>query len=161
VAGRLRWRFADADAFHSEANLAKMREGTPLTDEDREPWLQAITDWMDARLAAGESGVITCSALKRVYRERLLNGRPTATMIFLEVSKDVLAERLRNRPGHFFPERLLQSQLTTLEPPAADEDRVQTITSEGGTETTASQVIAAIWLGGEPIPDAMPVPGVL
>jgi gluconokinase len=161
VAGRLRWRFADADAFHPDANLEKMREGIPLTDEDREPWLEAITNWMDERLAAGESGVITCSALKRAYRERLLNGRSAATMIFLDVSKDVLAERLRNRPGHFFPERLLHSQLTTLEPPSADEDRVQSVMSEGGTETTASRVIATIWLAGEPIPDAMPVPGVL
>jgi gluconokinase len=147
--------------FHPEANLAKMREGIPLTDEDREPWLQAITDWMDERLAADESGVITCSALKRVYRERLLNGRPNARLIFLKVSKDILAERLRNRPGHFFPERLLNSQLTILELPTAEEDRVQIIPSEDGTETTAARVIAAIWLDGEPIPDAMPVPGVL
>ena len=137
-----------------------MEEGIPLTDEDREPWLQAIIDWMDERLAAGESGVITCSALKRVYRERLLRGRQAAKMIFLEVSADVLAERLGNRPGHFFPERLLNSQLSILEPPTSDEDRVQIVLSEDGTERTASQVIATIWLAGEPIPDATPVPGV-
>jgi carbohydrate kinase (thermoresistant glucokinase family) len=161
VAGRLRWRFADADGFHPQANIDKMNSGTPLTDEDREPWLQAITDWMDERLSAGESGVITCSALKRVYRDRLLDGRPAATMIFLQVSRQTLAERLRTRPGHFFPEKLLDSQLATLEPPSANEDRVDTITSEGGTEQTAAAVIAAIWLDGEPTGDSMPVPGVL
>jgi gluconokinase len=158
VAGRLRWRFADADGFHPESNIEKMRTGTPLTDQDREPWLQAITDWMDERLAADESGVITCSALKRVYRDRLLDGRPAATMIFLEVSRKVLVERLQNRPGHFFPERLLNSQLTTLEPPSAAETRVRSVPSKDGTENTAARVIAAIWLDGEPIPDGLPVP---
>src|SRR5262245_43532850 len=108
LAGRLRWRFADADTFHPAANLAKMREGIPLTDADREPWLRAITAWMDERLAAGESGVITCSALKRAYRDRLLSGG-LATMAFLEASAEVLEERLRTRHGHFFPEKLLNS----------------------------------------------------
>ncbi len=83
LAGRLRWRFADADTFHPEANVTKMRAGIPLTDADREPWLRAITDWMDERIAAGQSAVVTCSALKRVYRDRLLVGRPAATMVFL------------------------------------------------------------------------------
>jgi len=156
VAGRLRWRFADADTFHPQANLDKMNSGIPLTDEDREPWLRAITTWMDERLAADESGVITCSALKRIYRDRLLKERPTATLIFLNVAREVLAERLRTRPGHFFPEKLLDSQLSTLELPT-DEDRVHVITSENGSETTAAQVIATIWLEGEPIPDAMQV----
>jgi gluconokinase len=88
LAGRLRWRFADADTFHSEANVAKMRAGIPLTDEDRQPWLRAVTAWMDERIADGQSGVITCSALKRAYRAELLDGRPAATMVFLMVSGD-------------------------------------------------------------------------
>ena len=151
IAGRLRWRFADADTFHSEANVAKMSEGMPLTDADREPWLRAITAWMDERLTAGESGVITCSALRRAYRDRLLSGRP-ATMVFLEASPDVLKERLKTRPGHFFPEKLLNSQLSTLEPPAPDEKQVHVVVSENGSEATSAQVLAIAWPDGEPLP---------
>ena len=158
IAGRLRWRFADADTFHPEANLAKMRDGLPLTDADREPWLRAITDWMDERIAADESGVITCSALKRAYRDRLLDGRP-ATMVFLEASPEVLEERLSTRPGHFFPERLLNSQLTTLEVPTPDEKRVRVVMSAHSSEETAALALAAVWPGGEPLPHSTPVPG--
>ena len=94
LAGRLRWLFADADSFHPEANVAKMRAGIPLTDADREPWLQAITDWMDERIAANQSAVITCSALKRAYRDRLLAGRPAATMVEVAalIAPDLLVE---------------------------------------------------------------------
>jgi gluconokinase len=158
LAGRLRWRFADADTFHPEANLAKMRAGLPLTDTDREPWLHAITTWMDERITAGESGVITCSALKRAYRGRLLNGRP-ATMVFLEASPEVLEERLRTRPGHFFPEKLLNSQLSTLEPPAPEEKQVHVVVSASSSEETAAQVMAVVWPDSEPLPESAPVPG--
>ncbi len=103
LAGRLRWRFADADTFHPEANIAKMRAGIPLTDADREPWLHAITDWMDERIAAGQSAVVTCSALKRAYRDQLLAGGPTATMVFLQVSREVLEQRLQARHGSLLP----------------------------------------------------------
>jgi gluconokinase len=152
LAGRLRWRFADADTFHPEANVAKMAAGIPLTDADREPWLRAITAWMDERIAAGQSGVITCSALKRAYRDRLLDGRPTGTMAFLQVSRKVLEHRLLSRPDHFFPEKLLDSQLSTLEPPGPDEPRVHTVLSEHGSEWTAAQVLAILWPDGEPAP---------
>ena len=161
LAGRLRWRFADADTFHPEANVAKMRAGIPLTDADREPWLRTITHWMDELIAAGESAVVTCSALKRVYRDDLLSGRPLATMIFLQVSRQVLEERLLTRPDHFFPEKLLDSQLAALEPPAAREERVQTVTAEGDPPQTAAKVIATLWPYGEPDPGRPPVPGVL
>lgn len=160
LAGRLRWRFADADTFHPPSNVAKMREGIPLTDEDREPWLQAITDWMDERIADGQSGVITCSALKRSYRERLLKGRPTATMVFLMVSKEVLKQRLMERPDHFFPQKLLSSQLAALELPTPDE-HVQTVFAEGDSAQTAAKVLATLWPYGEPNADGTPVPGVL
>jgi gluconokinase len=158
LAGRLRWRFADADTFHPEANVAKMRAGIPLTDEDRAPWLRAVADWMDARIAEGQSGVVTCSALKRAYRDQLLSGRPAATMIFLQVSRDVLVSRLDRRHGHFFPEKLLDSQLATLEPPKRDE-RVYTVLAEGEPEQTAAMIIALLWPDGEPGPDGSPVPG--
>ena len=160
LAGRLRWRFADADTFHPEANVAKMHAGIPLTDADREPWLHAITDWMDERIAANQSAVITCSALKRAYRDRLLTGRPAATMIFLQVSKEVLEKRLMSRPGHFFPEKLLDSQLAALEPPGPDE-RVQSVIEEGDAAQTAAKIIATLWPYGEPNPAGAPVPGVL
>jgi carbohydrate kinase (thermoresistant glucokinase family) len=143
LAGLLHWRFADADSFHPEANIAKMRAGVPLTDEDRAPWLRAITDWMDARIAAGESAVLACSALKRAYRDRILSGRPTAVMIFLQVSRDVLARRLTTRHDHFFPEKLLDSQLETLEPPMPDE-RVHTVVVEGDAGQTAVKIIALL-----------------
>lgn len=149
IAGRLHWRFADADAFHPEANLAKMRSGVPLTDEDRQPWLHAVAEWMDARIASGESGVVTCSALRRSYREMLLSGRPEATMVFLQVSRDVLARRLASRPGHFFPSRLLDSQLQAFQPPQPDEG-VPTVLAEGETTEVAARVIAAVWPSGVP-----------
>ena len=161
LAGRLRWRFADADTFHPEANIVKMRAGIPLTDEDRQPWLHAVQDWIDTRIADGQSGVITCSALKRAYRAELLDGRPAATMVFLMVSRDVLDRRLLSRPGHFFPEKLLDSQLAALEPPTPDEQRVQTVLAEGDAPQTAAKIIATLWPHGEPDQGGEPVPGVL
>jgi gluconokinase len=161
LAGRLRWRFADADTFHSEANIAKMRSGVPLTDEDRQPWLHAVTGWIDDRIAEGQSGVITCSALKRAYRRELLDGRPSATMVFLMVSPEALDRRLTTRPGHFFPEKLLESQLAALEPPTADEERVLTVLAEGDAPQTAAKIIATLWPYGESDQGGAPVPGVL
>jgi carbohydrate kinase (thermoresistant glucokinase family) len=117
LADMLRWRFVDADAFHSQANIAKMRSGVPLTDADREPWLDAITAWMDERIAAGESAVAGCSALKQRYRDHLLSGRPEARMAFLELSRELAHARLIGRHGHFFTAALMDSQFTELEPP--------------------------------------------
>jgi gluconokinase len=159
LAGRFGWPFADADTFHSAANVAKMRAGVPLTDADREPWLHKITNWMDERITAGQSAVITCSALKRSYRDELLAGRPAATMVYLQVSKEVLERRLLSRPGHFFKEKMLGSQLAALEPPAPDE-RVQTVPSEGDPAQTAAKVVATVWPGGGPSLDGTPMPGV-
>lgn len=117
LAGMLRWRFADADAFHPQANIAKMRSGIPLTDADRRPWLDAITAWMDERNAAGESAVAGCSALKQRYRDQLLDGRPEARMAFLELSRELAHARLAARHGHFFTAPLMDSQFAELEPP--------------------------------------------
>jgi gluconokinase len=161
LAGRLRWRFADADSFHPEANVAKMREGIPLTDEDRRPWLRAVTEWIDATIAEGQSAVITCSALRRAYRDELLHGRPAATMVYLQVSRDVLDRRLLARRGHFFPEKLLDSQLAVLEPPTPDEERVVTVLAEGDPAQTAAKIIATLWPYGESDQGGAPVPGVL
>jgi len=149
VASMLRWPFADGDSFHSEANLAKMRSGMPLTDEDRTPWLRAVAGWMDAEIAAGQSAVLACSALKRAYRAELLSGRPTVMMVFLQVSDDVLARRVASRPGHFFPGKLLASQLEALEPPAPDEG-VRIVREEGDATQTAAKIVALLWPHGSP-----------
>jgi gluconokinase len=156
LAGRLGWRFADADTFHPEANVAKMRAGLPLTDADRGPWLRAIADWMDALIAAGESGVVTCSALKRRYRDFMLTGRP-ATMVLLEVSRAELERRVAARPGHFFPSQLLDSQLAAFEPPEPDE-QVHTVLAEGDPMQTAADVVATVWPHGEPDAAGEPLP---
>jgi carbohydrate kinase (thermoresistant glucokinase family) len=157
LARRLRWRFADGDDFHSEANIAKMTAGIPLTDEDREPWLIAMCDWMDTQIAAGHSCVLACSALKRSYRDELLSGRPSALLIFLDVDKNVLAQRLATRHGHFFHEQLLQSQLDALEPPAPDE-RVRVVHEAEAPVQTAAKIVALFWPSGKPggKPDAKP-----
>jgi gluconokinase len=149
LARRLGWRFADADSFHPAANVAKMRAGIPLTDEDRAPWLRAINRWMDDIDALGESGVITCSALKRHYRDQLLDGRPAATMVFLEVSKDVLVQRLNHRLGHFFPEKLLDSQLAAVEPPAPDE-RVLALPVDGDPAQMVDEIVTRLGLDPRP-----------
>ena len=160
IAGRLRWRFADADPLHPKANVAKMKAGIPLTDEDRQPWLRAVGEWIDERIAAEQQGVVTCSALKRAYRDMLLDGRPEAAMVFLTVSKQVLEERLLDRPDHFFPRKLLESQLADLELPEPDE-RVMSVVSQGDPGQTAAKVIASLWPYGAPIPEGPGVPGVL
>lgn len=149
VARRLGWRFADADSFHPAANVAKMRAGVPLTDEDRAPWLRAIGGWMDDLIAAGQSGVVTCSALKRAYRDQLLRGRPAATMVFLVVSRDVLARRLSHRPGHFFPEELLDTQLAAIEPPAPDE-RVLALPEDGDPGRIVAEIVTRLGLDDSP-----------
>jgi gluconokinase len=119
LAGRLSWEYAEADDFHPPANLEKMRAGQPLTDEDRWPWLRRIADWIDEHLASGEPAVVTCSALKRKYRDLLR--RPGVDLVYLDVDPEVLTKRMAARHGHFFPAKLLESQLADLEPPAPDE----------------------------------------
>jgi gluconokinase len=140
LAGRLHWQFADADDFHPARNVAKMRAGIPLTDADRWPWLRAIAAWMDERIAAGEPAVVTCSALKRAYRDVLLGGRPQAWLVFLILDRDDLALRLTARHGHFFPATLLDSQLAETELPQPDE-HAALLTRTGGPERTVSQII--------------------
>jgi gluconokinase len=144
LAGRLGWRFADADAFHAAASIAKMAAGIPLTDADRRPWLHAITAWMDERIARGESAVVTCSALKRAYRDELLGGRPEARMIFLSVDRDEAARRLATRHGHFFGAGLLGTQFDALESPQPGEPRVTVVPSGHDPEQTVAAIIAVV-----------------
>lgn len=121
---RLGWSLAEGDDFHPEANIAKMSSGTPLTDADRWPWLDSITDWTATEAASGRSTIVTCSALRRVYRDRLRQAQGRTLFVHLVGTPELLAERLSARPGHFMPPSLLPSQLATLEPLEADEDGV-------------------------------------
>lgn len=121
IARAIRARFLDADDYHPEANVAKMQSGTPLTDEDREPWLAAVGGAMAARLAAGESVVMACSALKRAYRKALSDDVPDLRFVYLEISPEVVEERLARRRGHFFNPALGASQFKALEPPTREE----------------------------------------
>ena len=111
------WPFAEGDDYHSPANRAKMHAGTPLTDADRIPWLDALHAVLLGWHSTGESGILTCSALKATYRERLTAQLPEARFVWLDPPRDVLADRMAHRPGHFMPPALLDSQLATLEPP--------------------------------------------
>ncbi len=116
---RLRVPFADADDFHPPANIKKMSAGIPLDDGDRHPWLEAIGEWLSAHDENG--GVISCSALKRRYRDQLRHHDHRVLFLHLEGGRDVIAARQASRPGHFMPSSLLTSQFATLEPLAPDE----------------------------------------
>jgi gluconokinase len=124
LAERLGWHYEDGDKFHPASNVAKMRAGHPLTDEDRWPWLQAIADEIDRVCTAGERAVIACSALKRAYRDLLVHGRMDVRIVFLKGSQQLIAGRLAGRKGHFMPAGLLDSQFKTLEPPEKSEHPV-------------------------------------
>jgi gluconokinase len=124
LARDLGWAFRDADTFHPAANIEKMSRAIPLTDEDRWPWLAAIAAWMDELVVSGQSGIVSCSALKRAYRESLLAGRPAARLVHLAGSQDMIAARLQRRQRHFMPASLLQSQFDALEPPQPEERAV-------------------------------------
>jgi gluconokinase len=123
LAERLGWDYAEADDFHPEANIEKMRAGIPLTDEDRMPWLSAIARWIDERLANGRPAVVSTSALKRRYRDILR--RPGVRSVFLNGDRELIKKRITARKGHFFPAKLLDTQFRELEPPEPDEDTVE------------------------------------
>ncbi|WP_194899122.1 gluconokinase [Catenulispora pinisilvae] len=142
LAGRLGWEYAEADTFHPAANIAKMSAGHPLTDEDRGPWLDNIGQWIDETTAKGRPGVVTSSALKRAYRDRLLKGRPQVRLIYLDAARETVARRLTARNGHFFPPELLDSQFGDLEPPADDEHPVRVkVDDHDSPLTVAEQLI--------------------
>lgn len=122
LAERMGVPFADADDFHSAANVAKMRAGTPLDDDDRLPWLRAIGEWLAGHRESG--AVVTCSALKRVYRDVLRDAAHDVVFLHLAGDKATARERVAHRPGHFMPESLVQSQFDALEPLQDDEHGV-------------------------------------
>lgn len=121
LARRIGARFVEGDSLHPPANVAKMAAGTPLEDSDRWPWLDVIGAEIAAARAGGERLVVSCSALKRVYRERLRAAAGGAlAFVHLQGTPELLERRMATRKGHFMPASLLQSQLRTLEPPAGE-----------------------------------------
>ena len=139
LAERLGWRFQEGDALHPPANVAKMSAGTPLTDDDRWPWLHTIAGVMDGWRAEGASGIVTCSALKRAYRDILVGGHPDVRIVHLAGEKALIAARMAARKGHFMPTALLDSQFATLEPPGAEENPI--VVDIGAEAETIVQVL--------------------
>jgi gluconokinase len=121
LAHRMHWVYEDGDWFHPRSNIEKMHSGIPLTDEDRWPWLEAIAAWIDATRKAGSHGVMACSALKRAYRDILVDDRPHVRLVYLKGGHDLVARRLAARDDHFMPRSLLESQFAALEEPQPGE----------------------------------------
>ena len=141
LADRLGWVFLEGDELHPKANVTAMTAGRALTDEDRWPWLDAIARWAADQEAAGRSTVTACSALRRVYRDRLRDGRRTS-FVLLTADREVLRERMQRRV-HFMPVRLLDSQLATYEPPGPDEDGIE-VDATQPLDDTIAQVVAGL-----------------
>jgi gluconokinase len=139
----LGWTFAEGDAFHPEANVEKMASGQPLTDDDRWSWLRSIGDWMSDEIAAGRSAVVTCSALRRVYRDLLRQGRPEVVFCHLTADPDLIGERMSHRTDHYMPATLLPSQLATLEPLEPDEPGVA-VSVDGEAADVIARALAAL-----------------
>jgi gluconokinase len=149
LATRLGWAYEDSDILHSAADIAKMVSGVPLTDADRWPWLNTVTTWMDQEIAAGGSAVLACSALKRSYRDYLRRGRPGVVIVLLDVDRATLMARLTDRHGHFFPSKLLQSQLADLEMPDPAE-HVLVVPATGTPAQMAGKIIEELGLSPRP-----------
>jgi len=143
MAQRLGFQFLEGDSYHPAANIAKMESGIPLTDEDRTPWLERLADLLATRDAAGTSTVLTCSALRRAYRDTLRSGVPEAFFVHLHAPFDVLLARMGKRTRHFMPTSLLQSQFDTLEPLGPDESGVVVDVSPP-IEVVVSEAVAAV-----------------
>ena len=141
VAERLGCPFRDADSFHPATNIEKMRGGEPLTDDDRWPWLQAIAGWIAEHRAAGTTCVVTCSALRRVYRDIITNNQSKdVRLVYLKGDFDLIERRLKARTGHFMPPELLRSQFDALEEPRADEHAI-TVSIDATPEEITETVI--------------------
>jgi gluconokinase len=121
LAETLGWQYQEGDALHPPENVAKMSSGTPLTDADRIPWLRKIAARIDEWRAKGDSGVVTCSALKPAYRGIIVGDRPDVVLVHLKGSRELIGQRMAARKGHFMPTALLDNQFATLEEPGPDE----------------------------------------
>ena len=136
----LNWHVLDADDLHPATNVAKMREGIPLTDADRQPWLQAVGEALIAPLTGTSGRVVACSALKRAYRDQLRGLVPGVEFLFLHGTFDTIMARLSHRTGHYMPSSLLETQFQTLEVPSAEEADVAAIPLTLSTEQMVAQL---------------------
>ncbi|MBK3638553.1 gluconokinase [Streptomyces sp. MBT97] len=148
LAARLGVPYAEGDDFHPQANIAKMSAGTPLEDADRWPWLDAIGAWADER--AGLGGAVSCSALKRSYRDRLRAAAPSVVFVHLSGDRQLIEDRMAHRQGHFMPTALLDSQFATLQPLEADEAGV-VVDVSGSPAAITERAVAAL----AALPDAV------
>ncbi|MFD6910049.1 gluconokinase [Streptomyces sp. NPDC060077] len=140
LAARLDVPYAEGDDFHPQANIDKMSAGTPLGDDDRWPWLDAIGAWAHER--AGHGGVVSCSALKRSYRDRLRAAAPGVVFVHLSGDRALVEDRMAHRQGHFMPTALLDSQFATLQPLEPDEAGVSVDVAGSPEEITARAAAA-------------------
>jgi gluconokinase len=155
---RLGWDFAEGDDFHPAENVAKMAAGHPLTDEDRWPWLRTLAAWIGEHEAAGTNAVVTCSALKRAYRDLLCEGHPSVWFAHVRAAPDLILHRVEARRGHYMPPSLLGSQLEILEPLADDEPGAQ-ISGVDPAAQVAEHVLEALSRErGLPHPSEEPLP---
>lgn len=143
LAGQLGWDYLEGDDLHPAENVAKMSAGIPLTDEDRWPWLDQIARWISDHADSGMPGVVTCSALKKVYRDRLR--LPNVVFVYLSGNKAEISQRLSARHGHFMPTALLDSQFSALEPPTEDEEALLVNISHSPAQE-ASEIIQRLRL---------------
>lgn len=142
VAHALGWQFQEGDDLHPRANIEKMRRGMPLTDADRRPWLQRIAQEIDDWSGRGESGVLTCSALKRAYRDLIIGDRKHVSLVYLRGSYDLIHDRMAARHEHFMPVALLDSQFKALEEPTPDEHPIIVDIGSRPAEIAAAVVAA-------------------
>jgi len=145
LVARMGWPALEGDALHPPANVAKMAAGVGLTDDDRAPWLDAIGAWISAREAERTSAVVTCSALRRIYRDVLRRGRPSVWFVHLVAPRSVLKARMQQREGHFMPAAMLKSQLAALEPLGPDEPGT-TLDATSTPDEVAEQLIETLRL---------------
>ncbi len=145
LATRLGWQLEEGDALHPRSSIEKMRAGHPLTDADRKQWLERIAAWVERRLETGQNGIITCSALKRSYREVINRRGSGVVFVFLSGAKTTIAQRLAVRHGHFMPPSLLDSQLADLEVPEPDEPTIR-FDITGSPEAIAERIIDELGL---------------
>jgi carbohydrate kinase (thermoresistant glucokinase family) len=140
LAGALGAKFLEGDDLHPRSNVEKMRSGTPLTDADRLPWLQRIAAEIDGWRANGDKGVVTCSALKRAYRDIIVGDRPEVALVYLRGSRELIQHRMAARHEHFMPVGLLDSQFATLQEPA-DAERPVVVDVEGGPSEIVTRIV--------------------
>jgi gluconokinase len=146
LADRLGWELAEGDDLHPPENVEKMRAGTPLTDEDRWPWLEKVASWIRTRTDHGTPGIITCTALRRVYRDRLSG--PGVVFVHLAGTRDEIAAQMSRRSGHYMPLSLLDSQLATLEPLEPDENAVVVSVAQS-LEAEVAEIMAGLGVGSD------------